>query len=150
MAFNSGLAKAISRLGRLQKSLDELSLVPIKVAQDAALGINVLIARQFATGSDPYGKHWKPIKASALKRRTNKSSPPLTDRGRLSSGTIAEVMPGGRRGVRLVIGAPYGYFAQVGTKHAPARPIFPTRGLPASWRAVLKASFKAQVKAALR
>ena len=45
-----------------------------------------------------------------------------------------------RAGARLQLGAPYGYFHQVGTRNMVARRIFPQFGPPASWREILRAS----------
>lgn len=149
MAFNPKLAKALSRIERLERTVEELALLPQRVARDVAPKLDALIKRQFAMGVDPYGRPWRPIKASTRKRRiaASRGAPPLTNTRKLRTGTGAKAARGG---VRLVLGAPYGYFAQVGTGRGDKRPIFPSRGLPAPWRKVIRESVKAHFRRAVK
>jgi hypothetical protein len=148
MSFNPQLAKAIDRIGRLERAVTELALLPQRVARDAAPKLDKLVKQQFARGVDPYGRPWAPIKLSTKKRRKGrKGAPPLTDTGRLRSGTGVKVT---RAGAKLVLGASYGYFSQVGTKHMPARRIFPQFGIPAAWREVLRQSARTERQRILR
>lgn len=136
MSFNPQLARAIERIGRLERTIEELALLPQRVAVAAAPKLSRLLQKQFAKGVDPYGHRWAPIKPSTKRRRKgSKTAPPLTDTRKLRAGTAVKPT---RAGARLQLGAPYGYFAQVVTKHAPARRIFPQFGLPAEWRKVLR------------
>jgi hypothetical protein len=137
MSFNPQLSKAIDRIGRLSRAVEELALLPQRVAREAAPKLDRLVKQQFARGVDPYGKAWKPIKLSTRRRRVKASrgAPPLTNTRKLRSGTGVSAT---RAGAKLVLGAPWGYFAQVGTKFAPARRIFPQFGIPAPWRQILR------------
>ena len=136
MSFSPQLAKAIDRIGRLERTIAELALLPQRVATNAAPKLDRLVKAQFARGVDPYGRAWKPITLATKKRRKGrKGAPPLTDTSRLRAGTGVRVT---RAGARLQLGAPYGYFHQVGTRNMPARRIFPQFGLPATWRKVLR------------
>ncbi len=145
MSFDPALARAIARIGRLQKTIEELATLPRAVATIAAPKLSKLVAKQFSSGSDPYGRPWRPI--SATTKRLRKGGRPLTDTGRLRAGTGVSVT---RSGCKLVLGAPYGYFHQVGTRNMPARRIFPQFGLPASWRTVLRDAARAEFRRRLR
>ena len=148
MSFDAGLAKAIARIGRLQKTIEELATLPRAVGVIAAPKLSKLIAKQFSSGSDPYGRPWRPISATTKRlRKGRKNGPPLTDTKRLRTGT--SVKPA-RSGLRLNLGAPQGYFHQVGTKNMPARRIFPQFGLPAAWRVVLQTAARAEFRRRLR
>ena len=148
MSFDPGLAKAIARIGRLQKTIEELALLPRAVATLAAPKLSKLVAKQFSSGSDPYGRPWRHISATTKRlRKGRKGGRPLTDTGRLRAGTGVSVT---RSGCKLVLGAPYGYFHQVGTRNMPARRIFPQFGMPAAWRAVLQETARAEFRRRLR
>lgn len=133
---------AIAELGRLQATLHELTLVPRKVAEIAAPKIDRLLRQQFRDGQDPYGKAWAPLKPATLAK--GRTPPPLTDSTDLRDGTGASVAPGNRAGIRLRVGARYGYFHQAGYRNArtggkvPARRILPQFGLPRAWSAILR------------
>jgi hypothetical protein len=141
MAFVSRLS-AISTMGRLEALIGELAQMTRAVSRIAAPRLTMLIQRQFAAGTDPYGRQWRRL---ADGRRSH-----LTRTGRLRRGTAVRQMQGGRAGLRLVLGAPYGYFHQVGTVHHPARRIFPQRGMPAAWRAVLEDAVRRAARDARR
>jgi len=146
--FDPGLAKAIARIGRLQKAIEELATLPRAVATVVAPRLSKLVAKQFSSGTDPYGRPWRPISATTKRlRKGRKGGRPLTDTGRLRAGTGVSVT---RSGARLVLGAPYGYFHQVGTRNMPARRIFPQFGLPAAWRTVLRDAARAELRRRLR
>ena len=148
MSFDPGLAKAIARIGRLQKTIEELATLPRAVARISAPKLSKLMAKQFSSGCDPYGRPWRPITATTKRlRKGRKGGRPLTDTGRLRAGTGVSVT---RSGAKLVIGAPYGAFHQTGTKNMPARRIFPQFGLPAAWRAVLQDTARAELRRRLR
>jgi phage gpG-like protein len=133
---------AVAALRSLQKTLERLAYVPRKVAVIAAPRLTKLVQAQFRAGVDPYGVAWRPLRPATIAK--GRRSPPLTDTRRLRNGTKASARSGGRAGLVLKAGAPYGAFHQVGfrvgrTRVAPRR-IFPQRGLPAAWRAVLDAA----------
>jgi phage gpG-like protein len=92
--------------------------------------ITKALKKEFASGNDPHGRKWK-------KLATGKPSH-LTLSGKLRRGTRAAPMPGGRKGLRIILGAKYGAFHQTGTRHMPARRILPDKGMPASWRLALE------------
>jgi hypothetical protein len=130
---------ALREIGRLEKTLEKLAELPRKLAASAAPEINGLLQRQFTRGEDPYGTPWRPLRKATLAK--GRHNPPLTDTGALRSGTRVYLMRARYAGLRIVVGADYGYFHQVGfrvgrTKVAPRR-ILPDRGIPASWKVAL-------------
>jgi len=133
-------AQAIARIGRLQAMLHDLALVPRRVAEIAAPRLTKLLQDEFRQGQDPYGNDWAPLAASTLAR--GRHPPPLTDKRPLRRGTRAMVNPGRRAGIRILVGAPYGAFHQlgfrVGRTKVPPRRILPQFGMPKTWRAVLE------------
>jgi hypothetical protein len=151
MAFVLGMAKALNRIGRLQQAIDELGTLPRKVAETVAPQISKLITRQFTTGTDPYGRRWQPVTKSTLARRVSgRKGPPLNDTARAKAGTLAKLMPGGRKGVRIVLGRPELYFSQVGTRTQPVRKVFPDRGIPAAWREIMSKAAKSEFRRIMR
>jgi hypothetical protein len=134
-------AQAIAALGRIQRVVDELGQLPRKLAVAAAPDITAMLHQQFVDGKDPYGRAWKPLaKSTVAKGRRN---PPLYGPTRkLADGTMAKPMTGGRIGLTLIVGAPYGIFHQQGRGRPPRREILPTRGMPAAWRRALDTQAK--------
>lgn len=126
------LAVALRSLGTLEKVIDELGTLPRKLAIEASPNLTKLLRKQFADGTDSYGRKWARL-------ATGKPSH-LTKTRALRNRTRAVPMLGGRMGIRLVFGTSYGKFHQTGTRNMPARRIFPQRGLPRAWRDVLDAS----------
>lgn len=130
---------AIAALASVQRQLDDLATLPRKLAAACAPEITKLLQAQFRTGTDPYGRAWRKLKPSTLRKH---GPPPLTDSGKLGDGTRARVLDGNRAGMSLVVGARYGAFHQVGfrvgkTEVGPRR-ILPAFGMPASWREVFR------------
>jgi hypothetical protein len=144
---------AIESLGRLEQVLDRLVSVPRRVAVIAAPRLTELLQSQFAEGKDPYGRPWRLLKPSTL--RTGRRNPPLTGFTRkLRDGTKAATQPSNRAGIRVKVGARYGFFHQSGfqrghTYVAPRR-ILPQFGLPIAWSRVLKESAKQAAREAVR
>lgn len=139
------LSAALASMGRLEDAIDELIRLPRKLAVEVAPRLSRLLQREFSQGTNPYGRRW-------AKLATGRASH-LTQTGRLRAGTRATPSPGGRAGVRVVVGAPYGAFHQTGTARMPARKILPDRGMPAAWRAAFETSARAlarKAKARLR
>lgn len=134
------------------RALERLAYVPRRLAIIAAPKIAQEIQGQFDRGEDPYGRQWAPLKPSTLSK--GRRPPPLTEHGRLRSGTLAKPYSGGRAGIRVTIGAPYGKFAQlgfrVGRTRVPPRRILPAQGIPASWRRILDQSARQAAKEATR
>lgn len=130
-------------LARLQADLNRLAEVPSAAAREASRDISRLLAREFATSTDPYGRAWKPLKR---KRRGGRV---LVKTGALKAGTVARPLPGAGIGVEL--GASYGLYHQTGTRRGlPRRPILPDRGLPASWNEAVSRAVERAVRARLR
>jgi len=144
MAYDADLARTLSQIGRLEQSVAKLAEIPRKIAEDVAPEINRLIQKQFSEGKDPYGRAWAPLKASTLK--TGRKPPPLTDTRKMRDGTKVYVIRANYAGLRIVVGEPYGYFHQVGTKNMKARPILPQYGIPAAWKRALDESARRVVR----
>jgi hypothetical protein len=136
------LATVLNSLGQLEKLIDELGTLPRKLAIEASPKLTKLLRKQFAAGTDSYGRTWRRL---ATGKRSH-----LTETGRLRAMTRAVPMLGGRMGIRLVFGTSYGHFHQTGTRNMPARRIFPQRGMPREWRDVLDASAKRLIRQAAR
>lgn len=149
--FRTNRAQALSEIGRMQRTIERLAFVPRRAAQIAAPEITKLLASYFADGRDPYGRSWKPLSPATLAKH---GPPPLTHTRTLSSGTKAVAMRAHYAGIALKVGAKYGYFHIVGFRNGkrkvPARPFFPTRGMPRQWSVILKSSCLAAVKEASR
>jgi hypothetical protein len=133
-----GNASACSvALRKCRKTIEELGVLPRKLAVAAAPLLNNELQKQFASGVDPYGQAWARIAASTLRKH---GPPPLTDTRAMRDGTKVEPMTGGRLGIRMTVPRP-GAFHQVGFrvhgKRVPARRILPYRGMPAKWRQIL-------------
>lgn len=131
----STAAQSIAALARIRRVVDELGQLPRKLAIASAPEITKLLRAQFDEGKDPYGRPWRPLAKSTIAR--GRRPPPLTKTGKLRDGTVARPMAGGRIGLTLRVGAPYGVFHQQGRGRPPRREILPTRGMPAAWRRVL-------------
>lgn len=134
-----GGASAFARaLRSVRRTVEELGQLPRKLAAAAAPDITRELRNEFLNGCDPYGTPWAALKPSTLRKH---GPPPLTDTTRARSGTKAEPMTSGRIGLTLVAGARYLAFHQIGFRvhktRVPARRVFPNRGLPAAWRAIL-------------
>jgi hypothetical protein len=140
--YRGDLATALRSMGQLEQMLDELIQTPRKIAVEVAPKITKLLQRQFARGVDPYGRKWRRL---ATGRAAH-----LTKTGKLRSGTRAMPGMGGRAGLRVVVGMPYGSFHQTGTSRMPARKILPERGMPAAWREAFVAAARKLTRQATR
>lgn len=134
---------AIGSIGRLGQLLDRLMDLPRKVAAEAKPEIDRLLRRQFAAGVDPYGRPWAPLRPATI--ATGRRAPPLTGFTRELRGGTGVILGGGNKaGLRVRLGAPYGYFHQVGYRNArtgrkvPARRILPQFGMPVAWNMALR------------
>jgi hypothetical protein len=134
--------QAVAKLDYMIRSLERLAVVPRQLAVAAAPEITRLQRAQYAAGTDPYGKAWKALAASTIKK--GRRPPPLTDTRRMKNTTITIPLFAGRIGLRHFVHAPYGIHHQHGAPRAnlPKREILPTRGLPPSWRIVLDAQVR--------
>lgn len=126
------LATALRSLGDLEKVIDELGTLPRKLAIEASPKLTKLLRKQFADGTDPYGRKWARLASGRASH--------LTQTRKLRQKTRAVPMLGGRMGIRLIFGTRYGSFHQTRTRNMPARRIFPQFGMPRAWRDVLDQS----------
>ncbi len=143
----------LEAIGRLKETIRRLSDLPRATAVEAKPEIDKLLRAEFRQGTDPYGKPWAPLARSTLAR--GRRPPPLTDSRELRDGTGVSLREGGRAGLLIKLGAPYGYFAQVGFRvgktKVPARRILPQFGVPSAWRIALRdAARRAARKAVAR
>lgn len=126
----------ISRMGKLSENIASLARVPSQASARIAVGLGALIEHEFSTGTDPYGNAWAPLAPRTLAR--GRTSPPLTDTGSMRDSALARPMPSA--GVSITIdhpAAPHqtGWHGIQGD--GPARPILPSRQMPAEWRALI-------------
>lgn len=151
MAFDANSALALNRIAFLARAIDELALLPRKVALRAQPKLAGMIRQQFVSTVDPYGHRWAPIAAQTKRRRKARpNAQPLTDTRRLRDGTSIAAQAGNRKGLVLRLGADYGYFHQVGTVRMPARRIWPQYGLPHAWRVVILEAIRLERDKALK
>ena len=130
-------AQAIANLEYAIRVVDQLGGLPRKLVVAAAPKITELQRAQFTNGLDPYGRPWKLLAKSTIKR--GRRNPPLTAATkRLRDGTITTPIVG-RIGLRHRVAAPYGVHHQYGAPRAnlPKREILPTQGLPPAWERIL-------------
>jgi hypothetical protein len=137
----------MSAFDDLAATLAELDDVPSRISSEVADGINVLIADQFASGSDPYGAPWAPLLPQTVRRKGGDARILLRSDD-LAAQTVARPTSGA--GVEIT-SVGYGGRHQGGTKHMVARPILPDGGeLPESWQEVIDTATESAFKKALR
>lgn len=123
---------AAAAMQQCSRALRQLASVPSQASREASSEILKLIDRQFDDQRDPYGKPWKPLKPSTVKRKG--FSLIGFETGRLRAGIRVAPMSGA--GVGFQIDAPYAvYFHR-------RRPILPTRGVPKAWAAAIGAALE--------
>jgi phage virion morphogenesis protein len=129
----------MSGFRKLAENLARLASVPSRIAKPAAARINQLIAVQFSSGQDPYGKAWTPLMPSTVKRKRGDTRI-LIRTGNMSVVTAAASASGS--GIELT-STQEGTFHQFGTVNMVARPIFPGKSnLPVSWRLAISEEYK--------
>lgn len=137
----------------LARAIRALADVPARAAKTASRSIYKLVMREFTSESGPYGAKWAPLTPWTVAYRESLgygAGPILTRTGALKASVT--VRPMGGTGIALTIGADYAVHHQYGftfthrsgnktiTKDVPARPLFPNRDLPASWRKAIDAA----------
>lgn len=126
-------------LNRLASAAEEVAII-------AAPQIFALVQQEFATGRDPYGSPWAPLRPSTLRKH---GPPPLTDRGLMRGTTSVRPIGKGRPG--LVIRYPFpGVYHQAGTRRMAARHVLPYRGIPRMWADILRRASVQAVREANR
>lgn len=138
-----GWSGDISRMSHLADRVADLAEVPSRAAKRVSAELEGLLQEEFDAGHDPYGTAWKPIEAETAERRTQTSTPPLTDTGAMRASLRVKPMRGA--GVSITISHPSHPAAphQTGWSgpqgRGPARPILPARGeLPIEWVEVIQ------------
>ncbi len=130
----------------LAANLAELEGIPSRIAKEVADGIGALVADEFESGTDPYGRAWKALLPSTLKRKGGDSRI-LRRTDALSGSTLAKASSGA--GVEIV-SLEYGEKHQTGTKHMVARKILPDGSdLPEAWSEVIDIATQNAFKKAL-
>lgn len=133
----------ISRLAGLQRNLAELAHVPAATSREVSDRLNPMLQQEYATGTDPYGRPWAPLRASTLKK--GRRPPPLTASGAMRRGTKAFPLPGA--GVGFSLPFPGNIHQGGSVRNLAARPVLPRGGrLPASWGLVIRESARDQVR----
>ncbi len=121
----------------LQARLAELEDIPSRIAKEVAEGISALVADEFAGSHDPYGRPWKPLLPSTVKRKGGDSRI-LRRTDVLSSETTAKSASGA--GVD-VVSIDYGGVHQEGNPKngMVARKILPDGSdLPKAWEKIIE------------
>jgi hypothetical protein len=114
---------AAAALQGVARALRELARVPSRASGPASKAIAKLIDDEFANGTDPYGKPWRPIKDSTIARKgSSQINIETTD---LRRGIDVRPMRGA--GIQITVSVPYAVYVQR------VRPVLPTRQLPSSW-----------------
>lgn len=130
----------------LTERLAELEGIPSRIAKEVAEGISVLVKAEFDGAHDPYGRPWKPLLPSTLKRKGGDSRI-LRRTDALSSGT--NVVPASGAGVEI-ISVEYGEKHQTGTRNMVARKILPDGSdLPKQWEDLIQEASDRAFKKAL-
>jgi hypothetical protein len=137
----SGDSKAIPGM---RAALAELAKVPSRLARPTVARLNPRIDEMFQTGTNPYRKPWAPLKPSTIRRKRGNTQI-LVRTKKLWPGT--RFIVNGGAGIALVIG-PAGEYAQAGSPNRAVREVVPAYGLPAHWRADIKAVALAELKKA--
>lgn len=125
----------MAKFADLARALKSISLIPSQVATGASKGIAEQIDAQFDAGVDPYGEPWAPLADATIER--GRFPPPLTDDGDLRRSVEVKPLPGA--GISVTFDDP-GVHHQYGYRNArtggmvPARPIFPNKGMPDTWK----------------
>jgi len=117
-----------SKLTQLKASLQRTLKVPQQVAIKFAPTLASFIKQEFATGTDPFGDPWKPLKANTIAK--GRTPPPLTSSGNARDSLT--VSPAGARDR----GSLPGYLRY----HLTSRPVLPLRGdtWPDKWVQAIK------------
>jgi hypothetical protein len=133
--------RTLSQLADKDRWLGEL-------AQRVSAGGMKLVADEFKTSTDPYGKAWAPLKRErkrdrrarlrAIKAGKTPRGMKILVRNAIMKGSVG-ASPQGRT-ARVVVPTWYARFHQEGTVHMAQRMILPSdeRGLPDRWDGMIK------------
>ncbi len=120
-------------LHKLQGGLRRVARVPVEVRPYVAAEFRYLLAKGFATGTDPYGSPWAP-------RKSGGGWPLLVKTGRLLGSMDAR--PTGK-GVMMTAGAPYAVYVDA------RRQILPSGTLPPAYQKAVEKHVNARMKGTL-
>lgn len=129
------LSGNFSGLGQLARNVERLARIPARVATFAAPEIADEIEAEFATGRDPYGRAWAPLRPST--RARGRRPPPLTNTGAMRAGVDVRPLPGAGIAITFADEIP-AVFHQKGTRKMAARPPLPSSTFPARWSRALE------------
>jgi hypothetical protein len=130
---------AAAEMLKIASAIRALAHVPSRASRGAADSISTLIQRQFDTGTDPYGRRWKALKPSTIKKKGHAQIGVDSHRMRES----IDVRPMSGAGVQITVEPDYAaYFSR-------RRPLFPDRGLPRTWQKAITGALNKEAKAAL-
>jgi Phage virion morphogenesis family len=127
-----------SRLARVTEALRELSEVLPRAEETIASGMQEELAHEFATGTDPYGTLWAPLRPATVAK--GRSAPPLTASGRMAASAQARAE---RDGVAVTIDPPAQYLEA-------KRPMLPDHGPPAQLEQLVRGAVEHEVEAVRR
>jgi hypothetical protein len=103
--------------------------IPRELAKALAPKIDARLQTMFATGTDPYGRPWEPLKASTIKRKGGNSTILVRDNN-LAPGTYA-IATGGRLVITIGPAGQYAQDGDPGTREP--RMVAPAHGMPKTW-----------------
>jgi hypothetical protein len=132
-------------LDGMRTALRELAGVPSRVSTKGAAAIERLWRATYRAGHDPYGSPWAKLAASTIRRKGHDRI--MVETGATYAETRAKALPG--VGIGLTTGYKAAWHMQA-TENRPARPVVPQHGLPATWRAKLRAISAREFKSAVR
>lgn len=124
---------AVLAMNSAARSLRSLSRVPAQIAKEASLSL--VIRGQQNNETDPYGRPWKPLASSTVKRKRGDTRI-LRDSDRMLDDM--RVAPLSGAGLSITFGRPQAAFHQIGTVNMPARQILPVADLPVPWKEALE------------
>lgn len=130
----------VAKLGRIRHMLQELARVPSRLAPGLAARLTRRIRGMFASQSDPYGKRWAPNAPRTVAKKGHGRVG--YEKGNLEAGSYAAPLPGS--GVKIVVG-PKGEYMQEPRAGVPRRRVLPDQGMPATWRADIKATLDEEI-----
>ena len=108
--------------------------------------IATVIEQEFATGTNPSGEEWAPLRPSTLKR--GRHPPPLTATGTMRRGVVVTAHP---HKITVDIPAPYASFHQDGTEKMAQRAMLPNADeLPDRWLDAMQKAVAAAVDEAAK
>lgn len=122
---------AATQLRKCSRALRELASVPSRAARPISDELRKLLEQQFETGRDPYGRPWKSLAPSTIRRKGH--SQINVDTGHTRDDMI--VRPAQGAGVEVIFTTPYAKYIQK------VRPLFPSGPIPASWARAFEAVF---------